>query len=149
MLKMSQAGIAMLKHFERCRLEAYQDGGGVWTIGWGHTGSLVHRGMQITQQHADALLADDLVRFEAAVNVLLIPMPQAQFDALVDLAYNIGVQAFRDSTLVRELRTHDLNSVADQFLRWCLDNGKVVPGLALRRMAERLMFQGKNWMVIV
>ena len=65
-LKISKDGIALIKHFEGCKLKAYKDGGGVLTIGYGHTskagGLQVYTGLTITQSQAEQLLLDDLDR---------------------------------------------------------------------------------------
>jgi len=69
-----------------------------------------------------------------------VPLSQLQFDALVSLAYNIGTQAFRESTLLKRLNTHDYAGAANEFLRWNKAGGQVLEGLRRRREAERAMF---------
>lgn len=139
---MSKAGLAMLKRFEGCELKAYDDGGGVWTIGWGHTGRDVHEGQEITEAEAERLLAQDVRRAERAVGSRLIgiPLTQGQFDALVSFVYNVGAQAFDESTMLRHLRARDYDAAADEFGRWVFDNKRRVNGLVVRRDAERTMF---------
>jgi len=63
MRKINDRGLTLLKDFEKCRLQSYQDSGGVWTVGWGHTGPEVTQGMTYTQQQADAQLQKDLEKF--------------------------------------------------------------------------------------
>ena len=53
-LTYSGRGLALTEQFEGCRLTAYQDQVGVWTIGYGHTGTDVTPGLTITQQQAEA-----------------------------------------------------------------------------------------------
>lgn len=92
--KIGQAGLALIKQFEGCRLVAYQCSAGVWTIGYGHTAG-VYKGMKITQAEAEAYLLQDVAKFEKYVNNLsYVPftdqLNQNQFDALVSFAFNLG-----------------------------------------------------------
>lgn len=144
----SLSGIELIQHFESCKLTAYKDSGGVMTIGWGHTGSVIN-GQMITQAEADRLLGEDLRTISAGVTAAIGHGQAAQhhFDAFVSLAFNVGVSAFAGSTLLKRYLTGQ--DCALEFLRWCLDGGKVMPGLALRRMAERMMFLGRKWQQVV
>lgn len=140
-MNLSPAGIAALQQYESCRLAAYQDTGGVWTIGWGHIGPDVHPGLVWTQEQADAAFVRDTNWAQAAVRCdVAVPLTQNQFDALVSLVFNIGAGNFARSTLLRLLNQGNYRGAADQFLRWNMDNGHVVPGLENRRAAERRMF---------
>lgn len=144
---MSPDGLAILQYFESCRLEAYWDADGkVWTIGWGDTGPDVLEGLRITQAEADERLRRRLARefVPGVLNVLTRPANQAQLDAMVDLAYNIGVSAFQGSTLVRLFNAGDAAGAAEQFSRWNKSNGKVLLGLRRRRAADRMRFQGSS-----
>ena len=142
---MSPDGLTILQYFESCRLEAYWDADGkVWTIGWGDTGPDVVEGLRITQAEADKQLRRRLARefVPGVLNVLIRPVSQAQLDAMVDLAYNIGVSAFQGSTLVRLFNAGDLTGAAEQFPRWNRSGGKVLLGLRRRRAADRARFLG-------
>ena len=144
---MSPDGLAILRYFESCRLEAYWDADGkVWTIGWGDTGPDVVQGLRITQAEADERLQRRLARefVPGVLAVLTRPATQAQFDAMVDLAYNIGVAAFQGSTLVRLFNAGDQAGAAEQFLRWNRSGGKVLLGLRRRRAADRARFLGAS-----
>lgn len=139
----SADGLAILRYFESCRLEAYWDADGkVWTIGWGDTGPDVVKGLRITQAEADQRLQRRLAHefVPGVLNALTRPATQAQLDAMVDLAYNIGVEAFQDSTLVRLFNAGDQPGAAEQFLRWNKSGGKVLLGLRRRRAADRARF---------
>jgi lysozyme len=137
---MSSAGIQHLKEFEGVELRAYQDVGGVWTIGFGHTRN-VKAGDRITLAQAEELLRIDLKTFERCVNRLVtVAIHQLQFDALVSFAYNIGCGALERSTLLSMLNSGDHSGAAEQLLRWNKVQGKVVRGLTRRRESERLMF---------
>lgn len=143
-MKTSIQGIAKLKEREGVRLTAYPDpatGGQPWTIGVGHTGPDVHLGLSITMEQSDAILARDLMRFEAGIDRLVtVPLSQNQFDALVSFAFNVGLSNLQASTLLRKLNAGDYQGAADQFLRWTKAAGKELPGLVSRRQSEREQF---------
>lgn len=144
---MSPDGLAILQYFESWRLEAYWDADGkVWTIGWGDTGPDVVKGLRITQAEADERLQRRLARefVPGVLKALTRPVNQAQLDAMVDLAYNIGVSAFQGSTLVRLFNAGDQAGAAEQFPRWNKSGGKVLLGLRRRRAADRARFLGAS-----
>lgn len=144
-MKISQAGLDLIKRFEGCKLEAYRDAVGIWTIGYGHTGPNVHDGLKITQAQADAILAQDVSRFASGVAVNVnVALTQSEFDALVSFAFNVGLGAFRSSTLLKLLNDNaDRTVVASQFLRWNKAGSKVLDGLTKRRNAEKALFLSK------
>ena len=105
-----------IKNHEGLRLTAYKDGGGVWTIGYGHTGSDVREGLTIPLSEAERLLTRDLRVAEGHVNdAVKVKLTQNQFDALVSFTYNLGGGAFRSSTLLKLLNAGDYE--------WALENG--------------------------
>lgn len=124
-------------------LTAYQDTGGVWTIGKGHTGPEVRKGLVWTQQQSDEAFANDVAWAERDVSKLLDGRitPQWQFDAMVDMCFNVGTSQFASSTL---LKLHLAGSLlaADQFSRWHYDNGVSLKGLRRRCEARRLIYSG-------
>jgi lysozyme len=123
-------------------LEAYRCPRGVWTIGFGHTGSDVLPGVTIDDARAEHLLSADLRRFEDAVNAYVkVRITQNQFDALVSLAFNIGVANFRASTLLKKLNRGEYGGTASEFGRWIHSGGQMLPGLIRRRAEERDLFQ--------
>lgn len=147
-ISISKTGIDLISSFEGIRLNAYDDGVGVWTIGIGTTtypnGVNVKKGDKCTLEQAKEYFAHDLKRFESSVNNLVkVPLTQNQFDALVSLVYNIGQTAFGNSTLLKKLNSKDYQGAADQFLRWNRGGGKVMKGLVRRREAERALFLKK------
>lgn len=136
----SQAGIDLIKSFEGCRLTAYQDQVGVWTIGYGDTNH-VTPGMCITQEEADQRLIQRLGQFEQGVcGLVKVDLSQHQFDALVSFSYNLGLGAVKQSLLLRCINKHNFPAAAEQFLLWDHAGGIVVPGLLRRRQAERALF---------
>jgi lysozyme len=144
-MKLSQAGLDLIKRFEGCKLKAYRDAVGIWTIGYGHTGPNVHDGLTITQKQADDILAQDVGRFASGVAAnVRVSLTQSEFDALVSFAFNVGLGAFKTSTLLRLLNDNaDRNVVASQFLRWNKAGDKVLEGLTKRRNAEKALFLSK------
>ena len=144
MRQISAAGLALVKSFESCRLVAYQDEAGVWTIGWGHVGPEVVEGLVWTQGQADGVLMMDLAVAEGAVERLVkIGLTAGQFDALVDFVYNEGEGHFAESTLLRCLNAGDLDSAMAQFKRWDIVAGEVDGGLLRRRTAELVLFNDR------
>ena len=144
-MKVDASGVQLISDFEDLRLTAYDDGVGVWTIGWGTTvypnGKKVKKGDKITLEQAKQYKAYDLSRFEKAVNdAVKVPLNQNQFNALVSLAYNIGEKAFTGSTLVKRLNDGNHKAAADQFLVWVNAKGKRMQGLVNRRNKEREVF---------
>jgi len=141
----SNLGIDLICDFEGKRLVAYDDGVGIWTIGFGTTvypnGIRVKKGDTCTEAQAKAYMQNDLKKFEYAVNdAVNIPLNQNQYDALVSLTYNIGAAAFSKSTLVKKLNAGDIRGAADQFDVWINAGGKRMQGLVNRRAKEKLLF---------
>ena len=144
-IQTSDKGIALIKQFEGCKLTAYQDSVGVWTIGYGWTqpvdGKPIRAGMTIKQETAERLLKTGLVSYESDVfRLVKVGLTQGQFDALVSFTYNLGARSLSTSTLLRKLNAGDYAGAADEFLRWNKAGGKVLNGLARRREAERALF---------
>ena len=141
-MKVSDKGLALIKEFEGCKLTAYQDSVGVWTIGYGHT-KTARKGMVITQDQANELLTTDVADHATGVyKALQVKLDQHQFDAVVSLAFNVGVNAVRNSTLFKMINRGDAKLAAEQFDRWNKAGGKVLAGLTRRRAAERKMYEG-------
>lgn len=142
-MKISQRGIDLIKSFEGCKLTSYKCPAGVWTIGYGCTGKDIKEGLVWSQEQADSALAKHLDEFSRGVSDLLkVPVTQGQFDALVSFAYNVGLKALRDSTLLRMLNSGDYSGAAGQFCRWINKGTAFEAGLRRRREAERQMFAG-------
>ena len=144
-MAVSLFGVDLICGFEGKRLAAYDDGVGVWTIGFGTTvypnGIKVKKGDTCTEAQAKAYMAHDLKKFEATVNkAVTVQLNQNQFDALVSLAYNIGTNAFSKSTLVKKLNANDIRGAADQFDEWVNAGGKRMQGLVNRRAKEKALF---------
>lgn len=143
--KTATKGIDLIKEFEGCKLTAYKCPAGVWTIGYGHTGTVdgkaVASGMTISAAKATELLRADLSKFEAAVNTYVTaPITQNMFDALVSFAFNCGAGALKGSTLLKKLNAKDYDGAAAEFPKWNKASGKVLAGLTRRRRMESILF---------
>jgi len=145
-MSVNQATIDLIKRFEGCKLTAYQDIVGVYTIGFGTTaaaglGITPVKGMTITQDRAEDLLRMGVDKFAATVDALITAKVNAnQFGACVSLAYNIGPNAFAKSTVLRELNANNMDKAAHAFQMWNKAGGVVSKGLVRRREAERQLF---------
>lgn len=139
---MKMENVKILKDFEGLKLRAYQDIGGVWTIGYGHTGPEVIKGLIITEQKASEYLIEDIKWAEEAVikNLAGYELNQNQFDALVSLVYNIGTNGFAKSTVVKRIKAGDYIGAADAITWWNKVDGKVIQGLVNRRAKEKELF---------
>lgn len=138
---------ALVKDAERLKLKAYKPTPvDRWTVGYGETGPHIGPGTVWTKERAEASFSKRLGWFASGVDQLLgdTPISQPQFDALVSLAYNIGVSNFANSTLLKQLKAgrkpDSATGPAYQFLRWNKQKGKVLLGLVVRRWMERELF---------
>lgn len=139
-MRASQNAIDLIKRFEGCRLEAYEDSSG-WAIGWGTTGPGIQENLRISQGTANAMLLGDVSLVSQDVNELVKrSLNQNQFDAVVCLVYNIGLGAFKQSTLLKLILSHKLPEASLEFPKWDHSNGKILPGLTARRLAEQGLF---------
>lgn len=141
-MRISDAGVDLIKSFEGLKLEAYKCPAGIWTIGYGYTGPGVTSGLSIDEQEAESLLYDDLVKFEDGVNKLTceLDITQGMFDALVCFAYNVGLDALARSTLLKLLKQNKVLEASEQFKVWNKAGGKELAGLTRRRNAEAELF---------
>lgn len=140
---------AFIASLEGCRLTAYRDATGVWTIGYGHTGSDVIEGTTWTKPMAESALVADIERFRhelATVHhgspAITVPLSPEQDAAVMSFVFNLGVSAFYRSTLLDYINSRDWFHAVDEFLRWCHAGQPPVPlkGLKIRRLKEALMF---------
>ena len=146
-MRVSSAGIDLIRGFESLRLEAYRCPAGVWTIGWGHTRG-VQPGMKISEDRASELLAEDISQVQRDLpSVIHVNLTQGQWDALVSLCFNLSGGAPRLPQtcphLVACLNAGDFAGAARQFLNVNhAAGGAVLPGLTRRREAESKLFLG-------
>lgn len=135
-------GLELLKKLEGCRLHAYQDQAGVWTIGYGHTKD-VHAGDVWTQEQCDQAIVVDAELRVAGVREQLgrIELKDNQFSALVIFAFNVGLVALHGSTAMRDIKAGSLSAVPAALALWNkIHDRSGVPvvnaGLVARREAE-------------
>ena len=149
-IRTTGAGLHLIKRFETFSAEWYRCPAGAWTIGYGITEDLLPGVDRISlPQGIDRDTADRLLRralatiFEPAIERLVeVPLQACQFDALVSFTFNVGVGAFRRSTLRERLIARDYAGAEAEFSRWIYAGGRVLKGLVKRREAERRLFAG-------
>ncbi|MBI4665370.1 MAG: lysozyme [Nitrospinae bacterium] len=141
-MKTNSEGLALIMDSEGFRADWYLCPAGKPTIGFGHTGPLPEGfNAPLSQDQAERLLRLDLAAFEKAVSELVkVQLTANRFSALVSFVYNVGVQSFRKSALLRRLNALDYALAAEEFKRWVKARGKPLPGLVKRRLAERELF---------
>jgi len=146
-MKTSDHGIAFIKRWEGVKLKAYLCPANVWTIGVGHTAAMGEpkpvSGMKITEAEADAILRRDLGSIERDVEkAVTVRLNQRQFDTLVSFVFNVGIGAFRKSTLLKKLNASRYDEVPSELMKWTRAGGRVVQGLVNRRKAEADLWRG-------
>lgn len=131
----------LIRRFEGLRLKAYLCPAGIWTIGYGHTAG-VRAGQVIDEIAAELLLDADLKYIAVQLSPLIrVPVSEGQAGAMLSFAFNVGVGAFRRSTLLRYLNEGKYANAAYEFRRWTKAGGRDLPGLVRRREAEEALFK--------
>lgn len=157
-MKTPDEGIDLIKSFEGCHNQPYLCPANLWTVGYGHVLYPEQARLKADERPSyplktehnrvwdadeiDALLAEDLHRFEAGV-LRLCPAAadsDRHFSALVSFAFNVGLGNLQASTLRMKYNRGDFEGAADEFLKWRKSNGVVLAGLERRRKAERYLF---------
>lgn len=155
-MKTSQAGLQLIREFEGCILQAYDDSDdrvlkpgdhcyGTITVGIGHTSAAgpprVYVGMEISQEEADDILAADLTSVELEVaHLVKVSINQNQFDALVSFQFNTGWLAHPHCSLMAALNAGNYRLADEDFMLYDRSQGKVLVGLDRRRTAEMKLF---------
>jgi lysozyme len=156
-MKVSERATEMIKHHEGVRYKPYQCPAKLWTIGVGHVlypdqGKIPidQRGgyqlrqednRQFSKDEVDAILRDDLQRFERGVHTFCpVNLTQGMFDGLVSFSFNVGLGTLQRSTLRQKLLRGDKEGAAEEFLKYCMAGGKILKGLQNRRIDERALF---------
>ena len=149
-MKLNKAGYDLIKQFEGCRLTAYQDSVGIWTIGYGNiyyeNQAKVKQGDKVSQDRAEQIFSYYADKFARNVDAIITNknITQNQFNAVVSLAYNIGLANFQKSTLLKKLNTDNNDkTIKDEFLKWINAGGKPLAGLKTRRQKEAEIYFGK------
>ena len=149
-MKLTEKGLKLIKKHESFRNNAYKCPAGVWTIGYGNTryadGSPVKEGDFIYVRDAQNLLVKMIENFEAQMEELIEwNLYPYQWDALVSFVYNIGVGAFKGSTLLKKLNRDPFDpTILDEFLRWNKAGGRELTGLTRRRKQEAYLYNNEQ-----
>ena len=164
-MRISDDGLALLRHLEGARGTAYPDAAGLWTIGIGHllarselsSGKILlsggkvlrYKDARLTTQEMEALLRSDMRPVDRAIAALVAgidePLAQYQHDALCSFVFNIGATAFKASTLLKQLTLGHFDAVPAQMRRWVYAAGRVINGLKNRREAEVAIWEGRSY----
>lgn len=145
-MRLNKDGADLIKHFEGCKLRAYQCSAKKWTIGFGNTfyedGSPVLPGHAITQKKADELFELISDEFSKKVDPIVTEkVNENQFSALVSFAYNCGIANLQKSTLLKKVNADPNDpSIRAEFMKWNKAAGKVLTGLTRRREAEANLY---------
>ena len=143
-MKIDKYGEKLIKKFESCKLTAYKADKSekYYTIGYGHYGADVKKGMKISKETADKLFRNDIKYFETSVNSCLeVKVTQSMFNALVSFTYNVGFGAFKNSTLLKYVNKKQFTKASNEFKKWNKCGGKVLNGLVKRRLLEKTEFE--------
>ena len=135
-MKISEAGLNLIKQFEGCSLTAYKDAVGILTIGYGHTKG-VKSGQKITQAQADAFLLEDIAAAEKAVNSYKYSYNINQYSALVSFTFNCGAGNLKTIT---NNGARTLEQISARIPNYNKAGGKVLLGLVRRREVEKKLF---------
>jgi len=157
-VKVSAAAIQTIKHHEGVKTRPYRCPALLWSVGVGHVIDPAHIAVKyeerknlpipagwdrtLTMDEVDAILAQDLGRFERGV-LRLCPASvgrQGVFDSLVSFSFNVGLGNLQRSGLRMKTNRGDFDEAADEFLKWTKAAGRVLPGLVKRRQDERAMY---------
>lgn len=142
----NQAGMDLIKRWEGCKLKAYKDVAGVWTVGYGLTTAAgfieVGPDTTLTQEEADWYLEQAVNKYADGIrSAITAPINENQFAAFVSLAYNVGIAGVRRSSALRHFNEGNLDKVPRAIRAWNKAGGRVVQGLVNRREAEVKLFE--------
>lgn len=146
-MKINNKGIELIKSFEGCALHTYDDGVGIATIGYGHTGKVNNKPLSlntpicITKTKAETLLKADLKKFEKAVaafdKTYSYNLNENEFSALVSFAFNLGIGSLEQ---VSDRGKRSKQEIASSMLLYNKAGGRTLQGLVKRRQAEVNLF---------
>ena len=155
-MHISDDGLRAIQHQEGFRAITYKDAAGLETVGYGHRLVAEDYASQrfknpITMYEALSLLREDVAKAESAINDWVkAPLEQHQFDALCSFVFNVGLAAFRGSTLLRELNAGRYDSIRTEFMRWIYVHDPVTQkavrnqALIRRRLIEARIWEGSE-----
>jgi lysozyme len=138
-----QIAIKLIKECEGCKLTAYKDSVGIWTIGYGHIRG-VKEGMKITQEQAETYFESDIMDYLLPVQKEVGQICNAnQIAALTSFSFNVGINGLKKSTLLKIVKENPQNftEIRKEFMRWVYAGGKVIDGLKKRRVKEADLYE--------
>ncbi|CAG8722075.1 4323_t:CDS:2, partial [Racocetra fulgida] len=138
--KINDKGFNLIKEFEGFRCDYYIDPAGYKTIGYGHAchaNDCTNIKPPLNEAQAEDLLREDLIKFEEYVESSSPGLNLNQFSALVSFTFNLGCNAYKNSTLLIKIKNGDFESASDEFGKWVYAGGKKLNGLVRCREAER------------
>jgi lysozyme len=138
-----QIAIKLIKECEGCKLTAYKDSVGIWTIGYGHIQG-VKEGMKITQAQAEAYFESDIMEYLVPVQKEVGQICNAnQIAALTSFAFNLGNAALKKSILLKVIKKTPNNfpAIRKEFMCWVYADGKILKGLVTRREKEADLYE--------
>lgn len=149
--KCKEIASKIIKNFEGCKLTAYQCSAKKWTIGYGNLSYLKQFAdpskEKITQEKAEQLFQQDFNVYVTQVLELTksLSLNENQLAALISFAFNLGINALKNSTLLKVIRknSNDFVEIEKQFMRWVNADGKIINGLVRRRQAEANLYSTK------
>ena len=148
-MQVSENCLKIIKEFEGFSHKSYyatdhEKKMGICTIGYGTTvleNKVIPIGKKITEKEAENYLKKDVDDIYLKLHSYIkVDINQNQLDAIVSLVYNIGINAFKKSTLLKKLNNKDFEGAAEQFERWVYQDGKILKGLVERRKKEKEIF---------
>jgi len=145
-MKASENAIEIIKRFEGCMYHPYRDAVGLWTVGYGHLigdGKSLPAGFNRTFEQAeiDALLLEDIARFERELNMcLVVPITQNQFDACISWAFNLGIPEFKKYIAPMINGDDDPEEVAQEMVKYHFAGKNSLNGLVERRQEEAQLY---------
>ena len=131
--------IKLIKDSEGCKLSAYQCPAGVWTIGYGCTGTDIKKGLVWTQAQADAelnILAHDVLRKAMKASPSLVIAPASKLIAIADFIFNLGIGNYTKSTLKKYIDQSNWLAASGEIKKWDKAGGVALKGLTIRRKKE-------------
>lgn len=147
---MNSYGIALIKNAEKCVLHPYLDSGNKPTIGWGNTFYEDGTRVKMTDKHLSQKRANQLFDnisqafYRDVKKLVIVDTNENKLSALSSIAYNIGISAFKSSSLLKLVNSNANQDIIDlHFREWNKDNGKVERGLIARREKEIELYKKK------
>lgn len=140
--KVPESAVELIRKYEGFRAKPYYCSAEELTIGYGHVILPGERfKIPMTKDYAEDLLTMDIEQRAKVIDELLkVHVSDSQFGALVSFAFNIGLGAFKQSTMLKMLNDGKYTEAAGQFKRWIYADKKELAGLVKRRTAEKNLF---------